>query len=54
MVNRIRPACRKCGSKMRPVFAHGKRGKAFVRLKDVFTCNDDGTLAKGRRKVTYL
>jgi hypothetical protein len=39
---------------MSPLYAKGPRGKAFVRVRDAFTCRNDGALAKGRRKVRFL
>ena len=39
---------------MAPLFRKGARGKAFVRVRDAFTCRKDGTLANGRRKVRFL
>jgi hypothetical protein len=54
MANRVRPRCADCQTVMAPLYAKGPRGKAFVRVKDAFTCPNDGTLARGRRKVKYL
>ena len=54
MANRVRPRCPKCEAVMKPVYRRGPRGKAFVRLKDAFCCNNDGTLARGRRKAKAI
>lgn len=52
--NRIRPRCPACDAAMSPLYAKGPRGKAFVRVPDVFWCPDDRRLARGRRKVGFL
>ena len=54
MANRARPRCPKCQSVMAPLFRKGARGKAYVRVRDAFTCPDDGTLARGRRKARFV
>ena len=38
---------------MAPVYRKGARGKAFVKIPDVFTCDVDGALARGRRKAKF-
>ena len=54
MPNRIRPRCTTCDQSMAPLYAKGPRGKAFIRVKDSFWCPDHATIARGRRKVTFL
>ena len=54
MPNRIRPRCPDCGAAMTPVYRKGARGQAFVKIPDTFTCPEDETLARGRRKARIL
>lgn len=54
MPNRPRPRCPKCGAAMAPVFRKRERGDSYARVPDVFWCEKDGKLAKGRtRRIAY-
>lgn len=54
MSNRLRPRCTDCGRAMSPLYGKGPRGKAFVRVREAFWCPDDGRIARGRRKASFL
>lgn len=50
MPNRARPRCPKCGAAMAPVFRKRERGETYARVPEVFWCEEDTLLAKGRSK----
>jgi hypothetical protein len=39
---------------MAPLFMKGPRGKAFVKVPDMFHCSDHDQLARGRKRVQFL
>jgi hypothetical protein len=54
MPNRARPRCPDCNTAMGPLFRHGARGQAFVRVPDAFHCREHDRIARGRKKTIFL
>lgn len=50
MPNKARPRCPDCESAMEPVYRKSQRGASMVRVPNVFWCEDDSVIARGRRK----
>ena len=48
MPNKARPRSPSCGAAMDPVYRKSARGKGFPRIANVFWCDDDAVLARGR------
>ena len=53
MPNRPRPKCPKCGRALEPAYRKTSRG-GTTRIPDVFWCEDDGVLARGRKRTRYV